>query len=435
MENNIYKYDEKVSLGECLPISLQHVLAMLIGNVAPALLVAQAASLDNTSVQVMVSAAMLCAAIATAIQVFTIGSFGSRLPMVMGLNFAFVPIAMNVVANQGLATIFPAMVCGGIVQIILGQFLNKIEKFFPPLVTGITVTTMGISLYPVAINYMAGGVGTDGYGDLANRGIAIFTLILVLVLSGRKGFVGVNAMLIGIIGGYILAAILGRVDFTQISSSKAFALPKFLPFGFKFDLSVVMTFVIMYIVTVVENIGDTSSLTIGGFNRTATTEELSGSIKGNGLASIITAFLGGLPAATFSQNVGIVSITKAINRRIIKLAAGIIFISAFLPKFAALMASIPYPVLGGATLSVFAIITVNGMKLLSKVKLTSKSMTIIGISLALGVGISQVPEAIAGFPQAFQTFFASSPVIISTLVAFILNIVMKEDENEVNTEE
>lgn len=428
MKDSIYEFDGKASSKDCLPVSFQHVFAMLIGNVAPALLVGQAAGLDARGMQTMICAAMLTAALATIIQVRGSGNFGAKLPLVMGLNFAFVPIAINVVGKQGLATIYPAMSIGGLVLIALGFGIKKIEKYFPPLVTGITVTTMGISLYPVAIDYMAGGGGNPSYGSMENWLVALVTLALVLFFSTKKGFLGINSMLVGIIGGYILASFFGMVDLKDVGESTWFALPRLLPFGYEVDRSVILTFAVMYIVTSVEALGDTSSLTIGGFDRTATSDELSGVVKGNGLASIIASLFGGLPTATFSQNVGIVSLTKAVNKKIIELASLIIFVGAFFPKFSALIASIPYPVLGGATLSVFAIITVNGMRLLGKAKFSQKNMTIIGVSLALGLGISQVPAAISGFPESFQTFFGSSPVIISTLTAFILNLVMKEED-------
>lgn len=435
-KNSIYEVDSNPPLTKCLPISLQHVLTMLIGNVAPALIISASVGLSEKEQIVLVQAAMIAAAVATLVQVYGISRFGSRLPMVMGINFSFVTACISIGKGYGMGSVFGACIFGGIAIMIFGALIKKVRKFFPPLVTGITVTTIGMSLYPVAIGYMAGNPDLPTYGSLQSWGVALFTLIVVIGLSEfGKGYIKTISILIGLVLGYIVAAFMGMVDLSSLSNQKLFELPKIMPFGMKFDISAIMTMVVMYIVTSIEAIGDISSLTMGGMDREATTEEISNGIMGNGLSAIINAFFGGTPTATFSQNVGIVTLTKVANKKVIKIAAFMVFIIGILPKFGALMTSIPYPVLGGATLSVFAIITVNGLRLLWEEEFTTRNMTIIGVSLAIGMGITQVPETIASFPEGFQLFIGSSPVIMSTIVAFVMNLILPRKTLEQEAEE
>lgn len=425
MEHSLYELEGKITAKEALPVSFQHVLAMLIGNATPAILIAQFAKLDSTNVQNLVSAAMLTAAVATFIQVKGFKSFGSKLPLVMGLNFAFVPIIMGIISSYGVETISFSVMVSAFVLMFFSKGIIKLKDYFPPLVTGTTVMTMGISLYPVACDYMAGGSSNADFGSLSNWFIAIFTLANVLFFTHRnKGFLKVNGMLIGILFGYLLSIVMNKVDFSQIANASYFSIPHLLPLGFKVNFKAAFTLVIMYIVTSVETMGDVASLCIGGLDRNSDIKEIKSAISGNALSSLLTSIFASLPTATFSQNVGVVTSTKVVNLKTVEYASYIILITSFLPKFSAILTSIPYPVLGGATLSVFAIITVNGIKLISREKFSQRNMTILGISLALGVGISTNPNTVSKFPEFFKLFFVSSPVIMSTMCAFLLNLIL-----------
>lgn len=433
---SIYELDSRPSLLKCVPISLQHVMSMLVGNVAPALIIAAAVGVSLEEKIILVQAAMFAAAIATLVQVYGVGPLGSRLPMVMGMNFSFVTVIITIAKQYGMAYVFGSTIFGGISILIFGFFIKKLKKFFPPLVTGITVMTIGMSLYPVAIGYMAGDSGLPDYASFKNWGIALLTLAVVIVLSEfGKGYIKATAILIGLVFGTVVSGFLGMVNLSDVAQQKLFDLPHIAPFGIKFNLTAIITMVVMYIVTSIEAIGDISSLTMGGLDREATADEISHGIMGKGLSAIINSFIGGIPTATFSQNIGIITLTKVCNRKIIKVAAFMVLILGFLPKFGAVMTAIPYPVLGGATLSVFAIITVNGIRLLQEEEFTTRNMTIIGISLAVGMGIVQVPGAIATLPEGVKTFIGSSPVILSTIVAFVLNFVfpkktLEQEEKE-----
>lgn len=421
----LFEIDGKPSLGKTVPISLQHIFTMLAGNVTPAIIIAGTSGMGAEESTLLLQASMLAAAIATFIQVVGVWKFGARLPIIMGINFYFVPVVIAITQQFGISAMFGGQIIAGLITIAFGSFVKTIRNLFPAVVTGTTVLTIGISLFPVAINYMAGNAGTPGFGSMQNWAVAIVTMAVVLIVDQfAKGYIKVLGVMIGMVAGYILTAVLGMVDLSGVASASVFSLPKILPFGLSFPVQAVLTLVIMFIITSIENIGDISSTTIGGLDREATSEELSGGIMGNGLSSVISVLFGGLPTATFSQNVGVVAMTKVVARPIFFVAAVMMLVTGFMPIFAQLMLSIPYPVIGGATISVFSMITVNGIRLLSSVELNNRNAAIIGLSLALGIGITGVQGSIAGFPEAFVTFIGGSSVILATLVAFILNVLL-----------
>lgn len=421
----LFEIDGKPSLGKTVPISLQHIFTMLAGNVTPAIIIAGTSGMGAEESTLLLQASMLAAAIATFIQVVGVWKFGARLPIIMGINFYFVPVVIAITQQFGISAMFGGQIIAGLITIAFGSFVKTIRNLFPAVVTGTTVLTIGISLFPVAINYMAGNAGTPGFGSMQNWAVAIVTMAVVLIVDQfAKGYIKVLGVMIGMVAGYILTAVLGMVDLSGVASASVFSLPKILPFGLSFPVQAVLTLVIMFIITSIENIGDISSTTIGGLDREATSEELSGGIMGNGLSSVISVLFGGLPTATFSQNVGVVAMTKVVARPIFFVAAVMMLVAGFMPIFAQLMLSIPYPVIGGATISVFSMITVNGIRLLSSVELNNRNAAIIGLSLALGIGITGVQGSIAGFPEAFVTFIGGSSVILATLVAFILNVLL-----------
>lgn len=427
--DELFSLDGKPSLSKSLPISLQHVLAMIIGNIAPAIIIAQSIGMNEKQVTQMVQYSMICAGMATILQIYGIWKFGARLPIVMGTNFAFVPVIITINSNYGFSSVFGACIIGSIFLIFFGLFIEKIIKYFPPIVTGTTVLSMGISLYPVAISYMAGVTGTNDYGSLKNWSIALITLFVVLIIDHfAKGYLKILSILFGIIIGYVLSFFAGLVNFSAVSSANYISLPQIFPFGIEFHSGAIITMIVMYIVTSIQVIGDVSSLTVGGMNREATKDEVSGSLMSKGLSGLFTAILGGLPSSSFAQNIGIISITKVVSKKVVALAGLIILALGFFPKFSSVMTTIPYPVLGGATLSVFSIITVNGIKLISREKMTNRNAGILGIALAFGLGITTVPQAIAQTPTWFQTFIGSSPIIISTIIAFVLNLILPKNE-------
>ena len=298
-------------------------------------------------------------------------------------------------------------------------------------VNGTVVFTIGLSLYPTAITYMAGGNGNPNFGSWQNWLIAIVTLFIVTMCNHfGKGLLKLASILIGIIAGYIISIPFGMVDISKVSSAGIVSLPHFMPFGIKFKFSAILSFVILFSINSIQAIGDLSATTIGGLDREPTGEELKCGIITYGGMNVISALFGGLPTATYSQNVGIVSSTKVVNRRVFGLTATMLLIAGLLPKFSAFLTTIPQCVLGGATVSVFASIAMTGMKLVTTEDMNYRNTSIVGLSAALGVGISQVTEALSQFPDWVTMVFAKSPVVVATIVAVFLNIILPKDKKE-----
>lgn len=434
---SVYEINGMPKWKEALPLSLQHVVAMIVGCVTPAIIIAGVAGLNPKDKVILVQAALVIAAISTLIQVFPIGrKIGSGLPMILGVSFAYLPSLQAIAESYDIATILGAQIIGGICAAIVGLFVKKLRILFPPLITGTVVFTIGLSLYPVAVNYMAGGVGSPAYGSWQNWTVAVFTLIVVTVLNHfAKGIWKVASILVGIIVGYIAALLFGMIDFSNVASASVFQLPQPLHFGISFELSSIIALAILFVINAVQAIGDFSATTVGGLDREPTDEELQGGIIAYGLFNVAGAFLGGLPTATYSQNVGIVATTKVVNRVIFGLAAAIILCAGLVPKFSALLITIPQCVLGGATISVFASIAMTGLKLIAQESLNYRNTSIVGLSVALGMGITQASESLARFPLWVTTIFGKSPVVLATITAILLNVLLpgKKDKKAQDT--
>lgn len=423
------------SFKEAFPLAMQHVVAMVVGCITPAILISGVTKQSPADTVILVQASLVIAAVATVVQLYPIfGRIGSGVPVILGVSFAYVPVLISIGGQFGLSAIFGAQIVGGFVAIIVGLFIKKLRPLFPPIVSGTVVFTIGLSLYPVAIRYMAGGASSPTFGSALNWGVAIFTLAMVTFFNHfTKGFMKLASVLLGLAAGYILAYFLGMVSFAQVTETSWMQLPKPFYFDITFHTTAIMSMVIMFVVNSIQAIGDISASTVGAMDREPTDRELAGGIIGNGTTSILGAFIGGLPTATFSQNVGILTITRVVNKYVIALAALIIFIAGIIPKFAAVLTTIPQSVLGGATVTVFAAITMTGMKLIVSAKLTARNTAVVGIAVALGVGIAQIPNVLAGpdMPVWMQQIFGSSSVIISTLTAVFLNLIIPGDKEDV----
>ena len=409
------------------PMALQHLVAMIVGCVTPSIIISNMALLSPDQSVLLIQTSLISAAFGTFLEVF----LGAKLPMIMGVSFAYLASMQAIVEGFGIAEIFGAQLCGGIAAILIGFYARRIRKLFPPLITGTVVFTIGLSLYPTAITYMAGGNGNPNFGSWQNWLIAIVTLFIVTMCNHfGKGLLKLASILIGIIAGYIISIPFGMVDISKVSSAGIVSLPHFMPFGIKFEFSAILSFVILFSINSIQAIGDLSATTIGGLDREPTGEELKRGIITYGGMNVISALFGGLPTATYSQNVGIVSSTKVVNRRVFGLTATMLLIAGLLPKFSAFLTTIPQCVLGGATVSVFASIAMTGMKLVTTEDMNYRNTSIVGLSAALGVGISQVTEALSQFPDWVTMVFAKSPVVVATIVAVFLNIILPKDKKK-----
>lgn len=416
--------------GEALPLALQHVVAMIVGCVTPSIIVAGAGQISNADKVILIQAALVIAGISTLLQLFPIGKyFGSGLPVIMGVSFAYVPSMSAIAEGYDIGTILGAQIIGGVVAFVVGLFIKQLRKFFPPLITGTVVFSIGLSLYPTAINYMAGGTSSPSYGSWKNWAIAIFTLAVVTFLNHfTKGFFKLASILIGMIAGYIVAIAAGMVDFSAVGDAGLLYVPHPMHFGIHFNISASVAIGLLFAINSVQAIGDFSATTIGGLDREPTDQELQGGILCYGVTNILGAFIGGLPTATYSQNVGIVSTTKVVNRMILGLAAVIILVAGLVPKFSALLTTIPQCVLGGATISVFASIAMTGIKLITSQPMTYRNTSVVGLAVAMGMGVTQASASLGTFPDWVTTIFGKSPVVLATIVAILLNQILPKDK-------
>lgn len=435
---SIFETDGIPHMSEALPLAMQHVVAMIVGCVTPAIIVSGAVPgvLSREDQVILIQSALVIAALSTLLQLFPIGgkakfAIGSGLPIIMGVSFAYVPSMQAIAESYGIAAIMGAEIVGGIVAVVMGLLVKKIRVFFPPLITGTVVFTIGLSLYPTAINYMAGGTSSPNYGSWQNWAIAFFTLIVVTALNHfGKGIWKLASILIGIIVGYLVSIPFGMVDFSSIGEAGVCQLPSLMHFGVQFEPSSCVALGILFAINSIQAIGDYSATTIGAMDRTPKDDELQRGIVGYGLSNVVGALLGGLPTATYSQNVGIVTTTKVINRWVLGLAAAILGIAGLVPKFSAILTTIPQCVLGGATVSVFASIAMTGMKLVASAEMDYRNSSIVGLAAALGMGVSQATAALASFPTWVTTIFGKSPVVLATIIAVMLNVILPKTRDE-----
>mgnify|MGYP000127334214 CR=1 FL=1 len=434
-------------LGMSISLALQHLVAMIVGCVTPAIIIANALGLPQSERVLLIQVSLVMSAVTTLIELFPIGGkLGSGLPVMFGISFAYLPSMQAIVGGGGdIATIAGAMVIGGIVAAVVGVFVKKIRRFFPPIITGTVVFTIGLSLYPTAINYMAGGTGNTYevvvlrkgltsalvYGSWQNWAVAAFTLIVVMVMSNKgKGICKLAAILLGMIAGYIVAAVFGMVDLSEVRDAAWFSLPKFMHFGIKFEFSACIALALLFAINAIQAIGDLTATTVGGLNREPTDQELQGGIVTYGLTNVLSAFFGSLPTATYSQNVGIVTTNKVVNRVVFALAGGFLLLAGLIPKFSAILTTIPQCVLGGATITVFSTIAMTGMKLIASETISPRNTTIVGLSAALGVGISQSSSALSQFPESITIIFGKTPVVIATIMAVLLNLILPQENKD-----
>ena len=420
-----YSIESVPPMGVSILLALQHILAAFAGIIAVPLVVCAALKLSVEQTTLMVGATIFASGITTILQSKGLGPIGSRVSGMMGTDFTFVNPSISVGAKFGIAGIITATITGSFVEIILSRFIKPLMKFFPPLITGTVVFAIGLSLYPTAINYMAGGTSNEHYGAWQNWLVAIIVLCIVTYLNHYgKGIFKLASILIGIIIGYIISIFFGMVDFSSVTGASLISIPQPLHFGIKFDPSACVAIGLLFAINAIQAIGDFSATTTGGLDRMPTDEELKGGIVAYGISNVVGAVFGGLPTATYSQNVGIVASTKVVARKVFRIAAVILLVAGLVPVFSAVLTTIPYCVLGGATISVFASITMTGIKLITTQPLDFRNTTIVGLAIALGMGVTQANAALATFPAWVTTIFGKSPVVLAMVTAVVLNLLL-----------
>lgn len=459
-ENKGAEYDfyAKLPLKKAIPLGMQHVLAMFVGNLTPILLITGACGLgagtEFADLQIaLLQNAMLIAGVVTLIQLFSIGPVGGKVPIIMGTSSGFIGVCNSVSAVMGggilaYGAIMGASLIGGLFEGVLGFMLKPLRRFFPPVVTGAVVLSIGLSLISVGVNSFGGGSSAKDFGSLENLLLGAIVLIVIVALKhGTKGMTSASSILIGIIVGYIVAAIMGMVlpttgvdaegleytkawvlNWQKVADASWFAIPAIMPVKLVFDVRAIVPIMIMFVVTAVETVGDISGVMVGGMDREATDTELSGGVICDGLGSSLAALFGVLPNTSFSQNVGLVTMTKIVNRFALMTGAIFLILCGLFPKLAALISIMPQSVLGGAAVMMFSSIVVSGIQLITKEPMTPRSITIVSVALGLGYGLGANSGVLSGLPQFVQLIFGGSGIVPAAIVAIVLNIVLPKEK-------
>lgn len=428
---SVYELDGRVPLKQAIPLGIQHVLAMFLGNVSPLIIVCGLLNIDGNTKSMLIQNSMFIAGVATLIQLYPIFKVGSGLPVVMGTSSGFIGTEKVIGVTYGYSAIIGASLVGAILEIVLGFFIKPLRKLFPPIVTSLVVISIGLSLLPVGIKYFAGGAGAPDFGDPKHLIVGtIVMLVIIIVQNYTKGFIKTSAILIGIIVGYLVAISMGMVNFTQVKEAAWFSLPRPFVMGFEFKLDAIISMAIMYIATTVETIGDISAIAVGGLGREATDKELSGGVVADGVASFIAALFGVAPNTSFSQNVGLVAVTKVVNKFVIMTGAVFLILAGFFPKLSAVLSVMPQSVLGGAAVIMFAMIFVSGLQSLFRENLNGRNGLIVSLAIGIGVGLGNVPEALAQLPSWVGNIFAQNGIIMTFVIATILNLILPKDKKE-----
>ena len=460
-ENKGAEYDfyAKLPLKKAIPLGMQHVLAMFVGNLTPILLITGACGLgagtEFADLQIaLLQNAMLIAGIVTLIQLFSIGPVGGKVPIIMGTSSGFIGVCNSVSAVMGggilaYGAIMGATLIGGLFEGVLGFMLKPLRRFFPPVVTGAVVLAIGLSLISVGVNSFGGGSSAKDFGSLENLLLGAVVLIVIVALKhGTKGMTSASSILIGIIVGYIVAAVMGMVlpttgvdaegveytkawvlNWQKVADASWFAIPAIMPVKLVFDVRAIVPIMIMFVVTAVETVGDISGVMVGGMDREATDTELAGGVICDGLGSSLASLFGVLPNTSFSQNVGLVTMTKIVNRFALTTGAIFLILCGLFPKLAALISIMPQSVLGGAAVMMFSSIVVSGIQLITKEPMTPRSITIVSVALGLGYGLGANGGVLSGLPQFVQLIFGGSCIVPAAIVAIVLNIVLPNEKN------
>ena len=423
---NIYNLDGRVPVLKAIPFGLQHILAMFVANLTPITIIAAAGGLSQAEIAILLQNAMFIAGIATLIQLFPVWKIGSKLPIVMGVSFTFVTVLSTVAANYGYPAVIGAVICGGIFEGTLGLFAKYWRKIISPIVAATVVTSIGYSLLTVGARSFGGGYAED-FGSATNLLLGTITLAVCLgwnILA--KGYLKQLSVLAGLVVGYIAAIPMGKVDLSVIFSEGFVALPKILPYAPEFHLGAIFSVAIIFMVSAAETIGDTTAMVSGGLNRDISSEEISGSLACDGYASVISALFGCPPVTSFSQNVGLINMTKVINRFTIATGAGCMILAGLLPPVGNFFASLPESVLGGCTIMMFGTIMVSGIEMLAKAGFTQRNITIAALSLSIGIGFTAASEiGLWGiFPEVIQSVFSANVVAVVFVVSILLNVVL-----------
>ena len=428
--------DYTPAMSEAIPLGLQHVLAMFVSNFTPAIIIGGAAgfAFGSSDAVFLIQMSMLFAGIATLFQTIGFGPVGARLPVMQGTSFAFVPVMITIVKTASMGVLFGSIIVAGIFHAFLGAVIGRIRHWFPPLVTGLVIVIIGLMLIPVGIEYAAGGAGdfNKGKPDWGSASHWIQALIVMLVALCVKfysrGILSSAAILVGLIVGYIVSIPMGSVNFSGIANAAWFALPQPLSYGLEFNITAILAMCLMCIISAIETVGDISGITKGGAGREATDKELSGGTVADGLGTAVAGVFGGLPNTSFSQNVGLVSLTGVMSRSVVTIGAIFLIICGLVPKVGAVVSSMPISVLGGGVILMFGMVISAGINMLSAVNWNRRSMFIMAISVSIGLGLKMVPESLQHMGGSTLPMLMTSGLLPAAVIAVVLNLVLPDEQ-------
>ena len=427
--SNIYKLDGRVPLPKAIPFGLQHVLAMFVSNLAPISIIAAAAGLSQPEIAILLQNAMFVAGIATLIQLYPVWKVGAKLPIVMGVSFTFVTVLSTVAVNYGYPAVIGAVLIGGIFEGTLGLMAKYWRKIISPIVAASVVTAIGFSLFTVGARSFGGGYVED-FGSAENLILGTITLAVCLIWNCMaKGYLKQLAVLAGLVFGYVVAIVMGKVDLTVIFADGIVALPKLLPYAPEFNLGAIFSVCIIYLVSAAETIGDTTAMVSSGLDREITDKEISGSLACDGYSSMVSSLFGCPPVTSFSQNVGLIAMTKVVNRFTIMTGAVCMMCAGLLPPVGNFFASLPESVLGGCTIMMFGTILTSGMQMVAKAGFTQRNVTIAALSLSIGIGFTTASEIGLWhiFPEMIQSVFSANVVAVVFVASIVLNMILPKD--------
>ena len=425
---SIYSLDGRVPLIQAVPFGLQHVLAMFVANITPIIILANVAGIDPEISAALIQNCMVIAGIGTLVQLYPIWRIGSRLPIVMGISFTFLSLAIVIATSHGMGTLMGAVIVGGLVEGCLGLFPKWWTRLISPIVAATVVTAIGFSLLPIGANSFAGGVGAADFGSVNNWIVGTVTLLTCLLTQVfARGFLRSLSVLVGLAVGYVLSVCMGLVDFSALQNVGVVAMPTILPFKPEFHIDAILAIVCVFLVSATETIGDTSALCSGALGRDVKTTEMGASVACDGFVSTIAGLFGCTPITSFSQNVGLAAISKVVNRFAIATGAAIMILGGLFPAIGTILTTIPQPVLGGCTIMMFGSILFAGFGMMAKTGFSQRNMIIAALSLSVGLGFTQCTGMFNIFPKIVQTVFAENCVAVVFLLAVILNLVLPRE--------
>ena len=427
--NNIYKLDGRVPVIKAIPFGIQHILAMFVANLTPITIIAAAGGLTQDEIAILLQNAMFVAGIATLIQLYPVWKVGSRLPIVMGVSFTFVTVLSTVAVNYGYPAVIGAVLVGGIFEGTLGLLAKYWRKIISPIVAASVVTAIGFSLFTVGARSFGGGY-VDDFGSAENLLLGTITLVVCLAWNCMaKGYLKQLSVLVGLVVGYIVAIFMGKVDLSVIFADGLVAFPKLLPYKPEFNMGAIFSVCIIYLVSAAETIGDTTAMVASGLNREITDKEIAGSLACDGYSSAISSLFGCPPVTSFSQNVGLIAMTKVVNRFTIMTGAMCMIFAGLLPPVGNFFASLPESVLGGCTIMMFGTILTSGMQMVAKAGFTQRNVTIAALSLSIGIGFTTASEIGLWhiFPEVIQSVFSANVVAVVFVASIILNLILPQN--------